>query len=225
MRHGGQTIGLVIVRHDPPLSQADAQVLSSVTALVSIATNTVRLIADVYRSSVSDKLTGCMGREHGLMRLDGELRRVQRSRSPLTVIMFDIDTFKAVNDQHGHLVGDTVLAAVGESLERILRSADVRCRYGGDEFLIALPDTSVSDAIHVVERAREAIAGLAFPANGHTLRITASFGIANVGSGESDPLAVVARADKALYDAKRAGRNQYHVAEVPTAAALAGVGV
>ncbi len=220
MRHGGQTIGLVIVRHDPPLSQTDTQALSAVTALVSTATNTVRLIADLHRSGVTDELTGCMSREHGLMRLDGELRRVRRSKSSLTVIMLDIDQFKTVNDQYGHLVGDTVLAAVGESLARTLRSTDVRCRYGGDEFLLLLPETSLDRAIHVADRARRAIADLAIPANGHTLRITASLGVSGIGPDELDPLAVVARADHALYDAKRGGRNQCHVAELPTAASL-----
>ncbi len=219
MRHGGQTIGLVIVRHDPRLSQTDTQALSAVTALVGTATNTVRLIADLHRSGVTDELTGCMGREHGLMSLDGELRRVQRSRSSLAVIMLDIDTFKAVNDQHGHLVGDTLLAAVGASLARTLRDSDVRCRYGGDEFLIVLPETSLDGAIHVADGVRRAIADLAIPANGYTLRVTASLGISAVGPDELDPLTIVARADHALYDAKRAGRNQYHVAEVPTAAA------
>ena len=215
MRHGGQTIGLVIVRHDPPLSQTDTQALSAVTALVSTATNTVRLIADLHRSGVTDELTGCASREHGLMRLDGELRRVRRSTSSLTVIMLDIDTFKAVNDQYGHLVGDTVLAAVGESLARTLRSTDVRCRYGGDEFLLVLPETSLDRAIHVADRVRQGIADLAIPANGHTLRITASLGVSGIGPDELDPLAVVARADTALYDAKRGGRNQCHVAEIP----------
>ncbi|MEE8542318.1 MAG: GGDEF domain-containing protein, partial [Gammaproteobacteria bacterium] len=174
-----------------------------------------RLIADLHQSGVSDTLTGCTSREHGLMRLDGELRRARRSKSSLMVIMLDIDTFKAVNDQYGHLVGDTVLAAVGKSLARSLRSTDVRCRYGGDEFLLVLPETSLDRAIHVADRARRAIADLAIPANGHTLRITASLGMSGIEADELDPLAVVGRADTALYEAKRGGRNQCHVAEIP----------
>jgi diguanylate cyclase len=131
--------------------------------------------------------------------------------------MFDIDHFKTVNDTGGHLHGDAVLAAVGRQLSDVLRSTDFRCRYGGDEFLIILPDTPVLGAQHVAECIRRGIAEMTL-AGGRPAGVTASLGVTAALGGETDVRAAIARADEALYRAKRAGRNRFILGVPPGAA-------
>jgi len=168
--------------------------------------------------SLRDGLTNCFNRGHGLEVLDGELRRARRSRQPLSILMFDIDHFKTINDQLGHLRGDDLLRAVGAQLTRVLRSTDVRIRYGGDEFLVILPDTPLIGAQQVAESVRREIATLAMVTEGKTVPVTVSIGIATAGPAELGATALVERADSALYEAKRAGRDRYSVAGAPAAA-------
>ena len=99
-------------------------------ALLGVALRNVQLFAEVRDNSVKDALTGCFNRAHTLEILDGELARARRSNAPLSVVMFDVDNFKKINDAHGHASGDSVLAAVGQRIRHVLRRSDVRCRYG-----------------------------------------------------------------------------------------------
>lgn len=163
--------------------------------------------------SVRDRLTGCFNREHCLETLDGELRRAKRSNRPLSIVMFDIDHFKTINDELGHLRGDEILRAVGAQLTRVLRSTDISCRYGGDEFLIILPDTHLPGAERVAETLRREIATLAIAGAGErVLAVTASIGLAATAPAELDVAALIKRTDEALYRAKRAGRNRVCIA-------------
>jgi diguanylate cyclase (GGDEF)-like protein len=121
--------------------------------------------------------------------------------------MLDLDHFKDVNDKYGHLCGDAVLASVGRRMKEVLRGSDLKCRYGGEEFLVVLPDTPLSGARRVAETLRREIAERPMPWAGEALTVTASFGLTQAMPGEISIEAVVARADAALYRAKEDGRN------------------
>jgi len=121
--------------------------------------------------------------------------------------MFDLDHVKQVNDRYGHLCGDAVLAAVGVKVREAGRSSDVRCRYGGEEFLLLLPETPLEGAKVVADTLRRELAGSPIMWKGEPLDITASFGVATAGLAEVDTKAFISRADAALYQAKEDGRN------------------
>jgi diguanylate cyclase (GGDEF)-like protein len=163
------------------------------------------------RATIVDQLTGCATRAEGLRRLEAELRRAERSRTSVAVLMLDLDHFKNINYQFGHNAGDTVLSSVGQLLLGTLRASDVRCRWGGEEFLIVLPESSVGRAQRASEALRERIANAAIRASDHTIRLTASIGVTVSRPGETDIQKVIERADAALYRAKSAGRNRVKV--------------
>ncbi len=191
----------------------ERQILAAAAALTALAWRKLQLIAEVRENSLRDGLTGCFNRTHALETLDVELRRARRTRSPLCVLMFDVDHFKQINDEHGHLCGDAVLASIGRWMKETLRNTDLKCRYGGEEFLVLLPDTPLEGARRAGELLRRAIAGTPLVWDGSTVNVTASFGITLARMGETDGGAVINRADRALYDAKHAGRNCVRVAE------------
>ena len=172
---------------------------------------------EVRENSVRDGLTGCFNRAHALEVLDAEIRRARRSKLPLSLIIFDLDNFKGINDRHGHLCGDAVLAAIGARMKSELRGSDLKCRYGGDEFMVILPDTPLGGARQVSENLRQAMESQPITWNSEHVRITASFGVAVVNPTDQDPLAAVARADAALYRAKEHGRNDVQVEDQPPA--------
>jgi diguanylate cyclase (GGDEF)-like protein len=168
---------------------------------------------EVYENSRQDALTGSFNRTHAIETLEGELRRARRSRTPFSLLMFDLDHFKEINDRFGHLCGDAVLAAVGARMRAATRISDVKCRYGGDEFLTILPDTPIVGARHVCETLRRAIAKDPVPWSNGEVGMTASFGVTEITPGEIDHLEILERADSALYHAKRQGRNCVWVSE------------
>jgi diguanylate cyclase (GGDEF)-like protein len=129
--------------------------------------------------------------------------------------MFDIDHFKRVNDELGHPRGDDLLRAVGAQLTRVLRQTDLRCRYGGDEFLIVLPDTPLAGALQVGESIRREMATLELVAGATSIAVTASVGVATAGPDDLGVTSLVERADAGLYEAKRAGRNRVGIAPAP----------
>ena len=208
----GVAVGVLGIHDGATLASDQRKALGVAAGLIAIAVRNVQLFLETREYSLRDGLTGCFNRGHGLETLDGELRRARRSRLPLSILMFDIDHFKTINDLMGHLRGDDLLRAVGAQLTRILRSTDVRCRYGGDEFLVILPDTPLIGAQQVAESVRREMATLAMVMDGKTVPVTVSIGVAAASPEELGATALVKRADDALYQAKRAGRDRYSVA-------------
>jgi diguanylate cyclase (GGDEF)-like protein len=212
MINAGTPLGVLAVASEPPLVDQQRRILATTAALLGASLKNAELFNDLHEHSVRDALTGCYNRRHALEVIDGELRRARRSQMPLSLVMFDLDHFKQVNDRYGHLGGDAVLAAVGARL-KTLRGSDVKCRYGGEEFLILLPDTPLPGALRVVETLRREIAEHPVLWNGQAITVTASFGVTAITPGEIDPLVIMSRADHALYRAKEAGRNCVRVAD------------
>ncbi|UCC83442.1 MAG: diguanylate cyclase [Gemmatimonadota bacterium] len=160
----------------------------------------------------TDELTGCLSRRYLMERLENELERAARYERLLGVVMFDIDDFKRLNDTHGHTTGDAALRSIGEVLRRSLRTADFVGRYGGDEFLLVLPETSAHGTHQLAERIRNGVSRREFDLRGGMLRLTVSGGVA--GFPDSDVMALedlIDRADVALYKAKAAGRNKVFI--------------
>jgi diguanylate cyclase (GGDEF)-like protein len=155
-------------------------------------------------ASRTDALTGLPNRRGFLEVADHEMKRSIRAKQPFSVVMLDLDHFKAVNDRHGHAAGDKVLQIAASHLREVLRSEDLVARWGGEEFILLLPNTNGELGVFVSEKARRAIASLSF--EGIPDRITASFGVAMHHSGQTLE-ATIAAADRALYQAKEAGRD------------------
>jgi two-component system cell cycle response regulator len=173
-----------------------------------------QLVAQATR----DSLTGLLNREAILDVLQKECRRAFRSKSPLAVIMADVDRFKNVNDTHGHLAGDAVLREAARRMFTSLRSYDSVGRYGGEEFLVIVPGCNAAEAAHLADRLRGNIGDTAIEASGSRLDITLSFGVADTNAGQA-PDEILRAADSALYAAKKAGRNRVEKSpEVETAA-------
>ena len=165
------------------------------------------------RLSFTDGLTQVNNHRYFQERLADEFRRAQRYDDPLSLILLDLDHFKAVNDAHGHPTGDLVLKAVADALRQNVRETDVLARYGGEEFAVMLPQTHLAGSLTVAERIRKDIQALRLGPQA-TLRVTASFGIAGFPSPTiSVAEQLVASADDALYRAKHEGRNRICLAQ------------
>ena len=158
----------------------------------------------------TDKLTGLLNRHAFTILVDKLMAEYRREPRPISWLLADIDHFKAINDQHGHLSGDAVLSAVAHELRHGLRASDLAVRWGGEEFLLVLKDCHLAEAQRIAEALRERIAALAIETDGQTLGVTLSFGISEF-SGTETTDQTVDRADAALYRAKHAGRNRVEV--------------
>lgn len=159
--------------------------------------------------ALTDPLTGCANRRALEERVRGELAFAVRSRSPVALIVVDLDRFKSINDAHGHAVGDAVIRHLAEVLRRGARASDTVARYGGEEFCVLMRNADAQGAEVLAERLRATLAGAPVAARGVTLRVTASFGVAAIDPAEPETWeSVFRRADAALYAAKQAGRDR-----------------
>lgn len=163
-----------------------------------------QVVVQLQALSVTDWLTGLKNHGYFFDRLSEELARARRFDRPLAVVLADLDDFKAVNDAHGHAAGDAVLRMVGEVLRTHLRAVDIACRVGGEEFGLLMPDTPAEGAVRVAERVREAVHRRRVPGVG---TITVSLGVAVFPDHALDRDDLMKSADKALYLAKRQGKN------------------
>jgi diguanylate cyclase (GGDEF)-like protein len=180
---------------------------------LALAMNNALVHDRLQRLAAVDPLTGVYNRRFGLGRLHEEFGRAVREKSPLGVLLLDIDHFKTVNDTHGHLTGDRALKQIASIARATLREGDVLIRYGGDEFVAVLPAASADDVLIVAERLRRAVADASFTEGQHSVRLTVSIGgSAYPHSAAERDTALIELADGALYRAKEAGRNQVEIA-------------
>jgi diguanylate cyclase (GGDEF)-like protein len=195
--------GLLVVHAGATtLTEDDEWRLEAFAAVLRVAVENVQLFSDLTHDSITDALTRCFNRKYAFLTLDAELRRAKRSEHPLTVLMLDVNGFKGINDQHGHLCGDMLLTAIGDLLHRTLRTGDIKCRYGGDEFLVILPETSRQSAQHVIDQLAKELERLNLTVDNVAIVASLSVGAAQAIPGELDASAIVARADAQLYAAK-----------------------
>jgi diguanylate cyclase (GGDEF)-like protein len=174
---------------------------------------TARELEERLRSAAgTDSLTMLMNRRRMSERLAEEVARARRSRNALSLILLDIDRFKAINDDHGHAQGDRVIASVADVLRASVRRVDMVSRWGGEEFLILLPDTDVQAAAELAERIRRHVTSKVRRHEGSEIRVTITAGVATLRPGESIE-ATIHRADVALYEGKRAGRDRIVVSD------------
>ena len=178
----------------------------------------LQALDDARGDAARDALTGLANRRQMLVRLEAERERARRHDTPLSVLMLDLDRFKAVNDRWGHPAGDAVLRSTALAIAAELRACDLGARCGGEEFLALLPDTGPEDAARVAERIRRRIGALEIDVGEARLQVTVSIGLATLRRGEPAD-AVVARADAALYRAKAEGRDRCVAADLPAVAA------
>jgi diguanylate cyclase (GGDEF)-like protein/PAS domain S-box-containing protein len=165
---------------------------------------------ELQKLAITDSLTGLLNRRHLFEIAEKEFAKAVRYHRPLSVILFDIDLFKDINDTYGHIIGDQVLIQIGKLLLETGRQTDVAARYGGEEFVILLTETDCADAKIVAERLRKLMEGFPIQSDKGDIHFSASFGVA--GMGENAPSEtldrMISQADQALYEAKRTGRNR-----------------
>ncbi|MBW2276116.1 MAG: GGDEF domain-containing protein [Deltaproteobacteria bacterium] len=163
---------------------------------------------EIYRLKTTDGLTGAFNKRYFDEELKREVFRYLRYRRPLALIMIDIDHFKNVNDDYGHLAGDRVLADLAKLLISIKRSEDTFCRYGGEEFTVLMPETVLSEAVERAEMMRSMVERARFEFDGVAIPITISAGVAEAKPSYEESDEFVAASDKKLYEAKNGGRNR-----------------
>lgn len=180
-------------------------------SLICFIFTTLRLQQALRRQATRDPLTDLLNRRAFEEAAGRHLAQARRFRRPLSLLLMDLDRFKSINDQHGHKAGDLVLQAFALHLERHLRATDLPCRFGGEEFVVSLPDTDLAQAGELAERIREAWQDVVVDTGGTLLKSTVSIGMACVEKQRGYLLDdVVERADHALYRAKQLGRNRTH---------------
>ena len=213
LRFRGVPLGVVLLAFEERPRPETMRLLASFANPMAVALNNVLAHERFQRLAAIDPLTGAYNRRFGLQRLTEEWSRSSRTGSPLGVLAFDLDHFKSVNDDHGHLVGDRVLRDVAAIARQALRDGDVLVRTGGEEFLIVLPGAGPGDVQEIGERIRRVIGAASVTSKDSTIQVTVSLGGAcGPDSDCSSSEDLVSQADEALYAAKRAGRNRLTMA-------------
>ncbi|MBA4378443.1 MAG: GGDEF domain-containing protein [Gemmatimonas sp.] len=203
-----QPLGAVIVASDAMLGKDAMWLVRLFQQGMGLALNNAVTHARLQRIAAIDPLTGVLNRRFGMRRLHEEYQQAMRQGAPLGVVMFDIDHFKLVNDTHGHLAGDRVLAETARRAQGALRETDVLLRYGGEEFVIIVPGAGEEALIKVGERVRQAVAATPVNDGGTEIPVTVSVGIGQLQGREEKEESILKRADDALYAAKEGGRNR-----------------
>lgn len=207
--HHGLVLGWVVLASSTPFAEEVPRLLPLLMQGLGLALNNAVMHDDLQRVAALDPLTNVYNRRFGMKRLGEELSRAGRNRTPLALLMLDLDHFKRINDSFGHLSGDKVLVRTANVAREMLREGDILLRYGGEEFVVVLPGASIQDAKEVAERIRFAIGHSQIESGEHTLSVTSSIGVAAVsGHKPVSSETLIAQADARLYAAKAAGRDR-----------------
>jgi diguanylate cyclase (GGDEF)-like protein len=211
LQHERRTAGLLLIARAEEFSDREQQILAIFATQVSMLIDTIRARERIVNLADTDDLTGIWNRRYLRRQLPQEIERARTFGVPLSLLLFDIDSFKEINDNFGHLIGDVVLSELCGSVRETLRPTDMLARYGGDEFAVILPHTDVSGACAVAERILSRIRALTVPTDDEgAIVCSVSIGIAEFHRHEdhsADDL--VRRADERLYLSKRQGKNRY----------------
>jgi diguanylate cyclase (GGDEF)-like protein len=211
----GRTIGVVQVinRRGGRFTQTDLEMLMTMVEPCAIAIENAILFQRTEQLTITDDLTKLFNSRYLNVYIGREIKRCKRHGIPLSIIFLDLDGFKSVNDQHGHLAGSRTLTEVGGILAEAVRESDILARYGGDEFVVVLPETPPGGALVIAERIRRAIASHPFLRDeGLEARISASFGIASYPDHALTPEGLIQKADQAMYRVKEKDKNGIEVA-------------
>ena len=214
---GGEVIGAVNVRHAEPLGRAARKVVTGSVVQSAPMLANLRTLAVAEQRAATDALTGLPNARSARETLNRLVAQAGRTAEALTVVLFDLDRFKAINDTFGHSKGDEVLAAVGDVTAAVVRASDVAARLGGEEFLLVLPATPRDGGVAVAEKLRGDLAAIRIA--GIDRAITASFGVASFPVEGLEPDGLLRTADRALYRAKSEGRDRVCVATKAAASA------
>jgi diguanylate cyclase (GGDEF)-like protein len=193
-------------------TQDHVRMLSVIAQQAAVVLRSAQLYEEMRRLATTDALTGLDNRRRFVQQLEDTLKRARRYREAFAVVLLDVDHFKAVNDRHGHRAGDRVLQAVADAMRAWVRDTDAVARIGGDEFAALLLQMDAAQATPVVERLRDAVQSLSIHEGDATLELAVSAGIAAYPAHGADAEALLSRADGALYEAKRLGRNRVALA-------------
>ena len=211
LNHDGEYLGELTFRRSYRFSEDELGQLESLLASLLFPLRNALLYRAALQTALRDPLTETGNRVAMTQTLQREVDMARRNLQPLSVLMVDIDHFKQINDQHGHSIGDEALKAVANALKDSLRNVDMVFRYGGEEFLVLLSNTSREAASMVGERLRMAVMGIQYLVENRTIELSVSLGCASLLPGESME-SLLRRADSALYVSKREGRNRLSMA-------------
>jgi diguanylate cyclase (GGDEF)-like protein len=211
LNHDGEYLGELTFRRSYRFSEDELGQLESLLASLLFPLRNALLYRAALQTALRDPLTDTGNRVAMTQTLQREVDMARRNLQPLSVLMVDIDHFKQINDQHGHSVGDEALKAVANALKDSLRNVDMVFRYGGEEFLVLLSNTSREAASMVGERLRMAVMGIQYLVENRAIDLSVSLGCASLLPGESME-SLLRRADSALYVSKREGRNRLSMA-------------
>ena len=211
LNHEGEFLGELTFRRNQRFSEEELAQLESLLASLLFPLRNALLYRAALQTALRDPLTETGNRVALQQTLKREVDIAKRTLQPLSVLMVDIDHFKRINDSHGHIIGDQALIAVANALKDSLRNVDMVFRYGGEEFVVLLSNTSREAASMVGERLRMAVLGIQYLVENRAIELSVSLGCATLLPGESMD-SILRRADSALYVSKREGRNRLSMA-------------
>lgn len=202
-----RSLGVITFRGDEPLEEEQLRQLEALICALVYPLRNALMYKRALDTALKDPVTGINNRAALNATIDREVNLSHRHGYALSVVMLDLDHFKRINDEHGHLAGDTVLRAVAGRITDCTRGSDMVFRYGGEEFTVVLSNTDIDGAALLADRIRKAIAATPIIIDGFEIAVTVSMGVSTLEAGDS-AATLLNRADAALYDAKTAGRNR-----------------
>jgi diguanylate cyclase (GGDEF)-like protein len=213
MKLGEKIVGMLSAQSYLPhdYTNQDHQMLEMLAAHAAIAIDNAHLFAQVQHLAITDSLTNVYNRRYFFEIANNEFSRSLRYRKPLSIIMIDLDNYKEVNDQYGHIIGDNALKVISKTFADNIRQTDILGRYGGDEFCILLPETNITQAAELAERLKTLTKELIIHIDQATFSITISAGVSCSDISTKDFSELLLSADIALYQAKKNGRNQIKI--------------